>query len=183
MKAPFFTLLATLVFTAGCASHKPEPEAKNEVKPEYLPLTSPGSQLALLPNPVRQTIRAEAGAAEIDTITKVAGTNPDVYKVTFRDALANPPLYVASDGSLVDPSTIAAVGAPPILGESAQGGAAANLPDPVKRTLQSVAPQAPIADVRRTERVIYEVDFADPIAHPPLFIGEDGVILKEMTGP
>lgn len=150
------------------------------------PLTSPGGQFSLLPPAVQNTVRAEAGAAEIDDISSERHGGSTVYKFHFKETLIYPPLYVASDGSVLTPDLQVAVGA---TAESiaVSTGAGSNgikldaLPKNVVNTIRSQAPTAAVDFVQKTtsgSQVFYEVFFTDPEHHPRLLISEDGTLVR-----
>jgi len=179
MKTPFFALasIAVALGMQGCATHHaPEHEAAAPAHAAE-PTISPGTKFALLPVPVQNSIRAHAGMSDIADINKVAGTEPEVYEVTFRDF---PKLYIASNGDLVNEADLGGLGAPmEAPGTSSGADSTATLPYAVQHTLQQAAPNAPVAAVQRQRRMVYEFTFHDPQRHPKLAIAEDGTILKE----
>lgn len=150
------------------------------------PLTSPGGQFSLLPPAVQNSVRAQAGAAEIDAISTEKYQGSTIYKFHFKNTLVYPTLYVAPDGSVLTPDFRVAVGA---TAESiaVSTGAGSNgikldaLPQNVVSTIRSQAPTAAVDTVYRTaygSQTIYEVFFKDPAHNPNLLISEDGRVLK-----
>ena len=150
---------------AGCASHPPVKEEPVAARSEPEPATSPGAQFAMLPSVVQRTITAQGGAAEIKDINKIIGAGQDIYEVRFRNPVANPTIYVAEDGTLVN-------------SDGPSSGIAAHLPAEVLIKLHDLAPNAVIADVQARQHTVYEISFKDPEAHPKLVIAEDGTIFK-----
>lgn len=172
-------LIAMAVLISGCA------EQETVVRYDR-PLTSPGGQFSLLPPAVQNSVRAQAGAAEIDAISSEQHEGSTIYKFHFKNTLVYPTLYIASDGSVLTPDLRVAVGA---TAESiaVSTGAGSNgikldaLPRNVVSTIRSQAPTAAVDAVYRTafgSQTIYEVFFKDPEQHPNLLISEDGRVLK-----
>ena len=98
----FFLVLGG--FLAGCAS---EPSTMTY----HAPLTSPGGKFSTLPPAVQNSVRAQVGSAEIETISKEASGDSRIYIFHFKNRDVFPPLYVASDGSVLTPDLQVAVGA------------------------------------------------------------------------
>src|SRR5215831_2710544 len=95
------------LWAAGCGT-SPRRHAVTEYD---TPLNSPGAQFAALPAAVQNTIRTEVGAAEIDDIIKDTSSGHPVYKAFFENDEVYPPLYIAPDGSVLNPDLTVAVGA------------------------------------------------------------------------
>jgi len=177
--------LMTAWIVSGCASHR-------DVTAEYhaayaYPLASPGARFGTLPPPVQHTIRAEAGSAEIVDIEKLTRPEGMVYRVDFRNRELYPPLYIAVDGSLLNPDLSVARGAPAdtsaiISGGPVTGVKVSELPPAVWQTISAREPGAEIAYVNKDtwgDRVIYIVTFKDPPHHPRLHVAADGTVLNE----
>ena len=73
------------------------------------PLISPGGQFGALPAAVQNTIRAEAGSAEIAVIRTNNISGEWVYDIYFANPVIYPPLYVAKDGAVLRPDFSIAV--------------------------------------------------------------------------
>ena len=73
------------------------------------PLTSPGAKFGALPPVVQRTVLAEAGPAEVVDAVRDTSSGRVVYKIYFRDKDLFPPLYVAPDGSVLNPDLTVAV--------------------------------------------------------------------------
>ena len=71
-----------------------------------------GSKFGALPPAVKNTVRAEAGAAQITDIETRYETGGPVYVIYFRNPELFAPMFVAADGSLLKPDLTLAVGAP-----------------------------------------------------------------------
>ncbi|PWU09237.1 MAG: hypothetical protein C5B50_27945 [Verrucomicrobia bacterium] len=116
MKAIYCLVATTIFFLTGCASHhharhihRPAPENRTTY---HEPLLSSGATFGALPPTVQNTIRAEVGGAEIDRVIKGIGAGHTVYVIFFQQGLIFPPLYVAPDGSVLNPNLTVAVAAP-----------------------------------------------------------------------
>jgi hypothetical protein len=181
MKTPtplrLVALAAATLLIAGCASSGRTQE-KIMAAREAEPTVSPGAKFALLPAAVQKSIRAHAGTSDIADIDKIPGDDHDVYAIRFRD---NPKLYIAENGDLVKPEDVGGLGAPAENFGAGSGGSSATnmLPYAVRHTLQRAAPNAPLADVQRQRRTVYEFTFKDSQRHPKIVIADDGTILKE----
>jgi hypothetical protein len=147
------------------------------------PLTSPGGVFATLPPAVQNTVRAEAGMAEIASISKDAA--PGVYEFQFRNSDIYPPLYVARDGSVLTPDLRVAVGASADTIAASTGSATSglkmdDLPPNVVKTIRHHAPTAEVATIARLTSegaVFYDVSFKDPTHNPVLIIRDDGTLI------
>jgi hypothetical protein len=177
---------ATLL--AGCVS-KPEPPIVAYRTQYQFPLTSPGSKFGALPPPAQHTIRAEVGSAEIADVVRipVAANGMPVYIIYLRNRELFPPLYVAADGSLLNPDLSVASGASVDTFGVGSGGAVSgikfsDLPPAVSRVIHDRAPGAAIDFIHKEtwgDRVVYIISFSDPIHHPKLYLAADGTILNE----
>jgi hypothetical protein len=165
---------------AGCVAPPPHAET-----PYTAPLNSPGAKFSGLPPAAQNSIRSEAGGSEIYDIVKNVSPNLVVYEVIFKNWQRLPPLYVASDGSVLNPGTLdVAVGAPEepigaISGGPVSGVRPGDLPSKVMATVQEKAPTAEIAfinKVRVGDAVLYEVSFKDQ--RPEMVLSEEGVLVK-----
>jgi hypothetical protein len=167
-------------FLVGCVTHTPPAV----YYPYHRPLISPGTVFSGLPLAVQQTIRAEAGTAQMSDILKFAHAGSAVYEVRFTDREIFPPLYVASDGSVLYPDMSVAVAAGParIGAVSAAGGGVRieDLPIEVLNTIHEIAPTAEIDTVYRVgsgSSAYYDVIFKNGQA-PRLFVREDGSLMS-----
>lgn len=183
-KSGKFGVLLAVVVVAGCAAPRPEPSLDYSRRYHY-PLLSPGTQFAELPPAVQRTIRAETGGTAIANIEK--GTNDEqlVYRVIFQNPEWFPPLYVAPDGSLLNPNLTVAIPAPYEVVATKTAGptervTVQDLPPQVVKAIQAEAPDAEIGTITREhqgDKVIYIVDFKGR-AHSKLYLGPDGTILR-----
>ncbi len=185
------SIVAVWMAVVGCAHHHPQASL---LSPEHLynePLVSPGTQFTRSPPPVQRAITAEAGAAEIDQITRFTNQNRVIYVVRFANRWLFPPLYVAGDGSILAPDLRVELGAP--IEDLDLGGVITGsgrsplhladlLPPDVLRVLQERALITDIAHLSKEkwgDRPIYIVTFRDPAQNPTLYIQSDGTILNE----
>ncbi len=171
-----------LMLLPACAHHHSgAPIVKYE-----LPLRSPGAKFGTLPPVVQNTIRAEAGTAEIDDILDEHGPGGTTYEVRFHNAAVFPPLLIAQDGSVLRQDHRVAVGAPGELGgvlsASPVSGVKLNeLPAEVLNAILNTAPDAPIDFIDRQtwgNRIIYIISFEDPTHHPKIYVASDGTVLN-----
>lgn len=194
MKLRFSGGLALLLLAAGCAHHKAasEPAPSAVVQKGYpygKPLISLGAKFGALPHPVQDTIRAEAGLAEITEVSKSSTPDGVYYKISFRDAQNFPPLYVAADGSVLNPDLTLAIPAPQDASGSLSAGPAVSvrvkdLPERVLSTIHERAPGAEIASVKKEvwgEHVVYQVTFNDPESHPAISVAAEGAVLHHAS--
>ena len=176
-----YALLFSILIT-GCA---PNRQVADFPSPYQRPLNSPGGKFSALPPAVQNTIRAEAGASEILDIVRSSQNGLLFYKVYFVNSKILPPLYVAADGSVLNPNMTVAMGAAYDSIGIASGGAsslkASDLPPNVMRLIQERAPHSEIAYIQKEkwgDREVYLVSFKDPNHNPDLSIAADGTILK-----
>src|SRR6266478_3539705 len=106
MRFNLFQSALISVILAGCANQRPVAEYP---APYQRPLNSPGGKFSGLPPAVQNTIRAETGAAEIEDIHKDTSSGQPVYKVYFENRKLFPTLYVAPDGSVLNPDMTVAM--------------------------------------------------------------------------
>src|SRR5712691_5056679 len=104
------------VVASGCARHQrsesaPAPMAGSEY-PYHSPLSTPGSRFGALPVVVQNTVRSEAGTAEIVDVRKETREGRVFYKILFHDERNYPPLFVSPNGDVLNPDLTVAVPAP-----------------------------------------------------------------------
>jgi hypothetical protein len=137
---------------------------------------------------VQRTVRAQAGAAQITDITRSTNSEPPFYTVWFARRETLPPLYIARDGSILNPDLSLARGAPSDEFETLTGAAASAenlqtfLPPTVFAALSTRAQPSEITSVSRQpwgERSVYIFSFRDPKTHPTLYITSEGTLLTE----
>lgn len=184
--ASTITAIGGLMFFVGCASHQNQAGTSSDRSSvaQEQGLVSPGSQFSGLPPAVQNTVRAKAGAAEIIALLRQTNGSLVLYKFYFRNPKMNPPLIVASDGSLLNPDLSVAVGAPSDSIGVGTGGLVAglkldDLPPNVVKTIQARAPKAEVASIQKEMRgdaVVYVVSFKDQSQNPNLLINADGSV-------
>lgn len=182
-----FNLLQLALISALLAGCAHEQQVAEHPAPYQRPLNSPGGKFSGLPPAVQNTIRAETGAAEIEDIVKDTSSRQLFYKVYFVNRKLFPTLYVAPDGSVLNPNLTVAVGAGQdtigvLTGGAVSGLKPSDLPPNVMKVIQERAPHTEIASIYKEtwgDRDVYLVSFKDPIHNPDLYIAADGTILKE----
>jgi len=174
-----------LLAVAGCATE--ESDSVEDYRAQYnKPLLSPGTQFAALPPAVQNTIRAEVGWANLEKIEKEESLGRVIYRVYFQNTFWIEPLIIASDGSVLDPDLIVAIGAPKEDHWAATGSASSthslnDLPAAAVKAIQRQAPGAQVDYVIRQvsgNQVVYIVTFKDGL-HAPLQVTADGTITSE----
>ncbi len=192
MKLEHFAALAllaggSLAFCASCASHPKPVVTVYELPPSSpyaTPLISPGTKFGALPPAVQNTIRAETGGAEIEDIRRDTVNGQPLYRIYFTKADVLPPLYVAPDGSVLNPDLTVAVGAGRdsvgfLTGGGASGVTLGDLPPKAVKAIQQHAPQAEISSIskeNRGDQAVYIVSFKDP-KQPTIEITPEGVVV------
>lgn len=191
MKLPVLLAVVAVAVLAGCAGLQDPmrtPPRKAEYRSAYnRPLMSPGAQFGTLPSAVQNTIRAEAGSAPIADVVKDTASGQVVYKIYFRYRDLFPPLYIAPDGSVLNPDLTVAVAAPresiPVpSGSSTTPVKLGDLPPKVVKAIQERAPRALLGAIDAEpwgERMVYIISFKDPLQHPKLYVAADGTVLKD----
>jgi hypothetical protein len=178
MKIHSLWLVAVACVLCGCAGEPPVMV--------YNPLISPGGEFSKLPPAVQNSVRAEAGMAEIQDISTEHNGPVTVYEITFKNHDVFPPLFVAPDGSVLTPDMQVAVGATEDTIEASTGSGVSSiklgdLPPNVVQTIRHSAPTAEVASISRLTYggdVLFEVTFKGPTSHPPLLIRDDGKLVK-----
>jgi hypothetical protein len=174
------TLLAGVL--CGCAAQRsPTNQQYGQIYDK--PLLSSGELFASLPPAVQNTVRAEAGSAEIAKAIKDTSSGRIAYRIYFDKSEHLPPLYVASDGSLLDPNLGIAIGAAPDKTSILTGGPVTSLtlgdlPPAVVKSIQRHAPDAQVDSIDkqvRGDQTTYVINFKDRL-HPALRINSDGTV-------
>jgi hypothetical protein len=161
---------------AGCATQNQTLTAERET-PYHKPLTSPGAKFGALPPIVQLTVLAEVGPEEVVDAVRDTSSGRVVYKIYFRDSELFPTMYVAPDGSVLNPDLTVAVSARP--GTRVKP---ADVPASVKEAIPKRAPISEVAYISKEswgERTVYVVTFKDEAHTPKLLLGEDGTVLDE----
>jgi hypothetical protein len=176
MKSPAFLVVSLTLLLTGCATQNPEQTATHHT-PYTKPLTSPGAKFGALPPAVQLTVLAQVGPEQVVDAVRDTSSGHVVYKIYFRDSEIFPPLYVAPDGSVLNPDLTVAV--------SAQQGTrvkSADVPDQVRKAVKDRASAAEVAYVNKESwggRTVYRVTFKDEAHNPKLLVAEDGTLLQE----
>jgi len=166
---------------SGCASEE-------RVEAYHAPLSSVGARFGALPTAVQNTIRAQTGTAEIRDIDKEQRSIGTVYRISYATKDLYPPLFVAPDGSVINPDMTVAVGATHDETTVEKGGAAGglhfgDLPVAVANVVEGTAPKEEILSVDKQlwgNRVVYIIGFRNETRHPRLYIESDGTILRDV---
>jgi hypothetical protein len=177
MKVLVLPIILLVGLLAGCAT-TPEATKKAEAKtPYHRPLTSLGAKFGALPPAVQSTVLAQAGSTDITDAIRDASSGRVVYKIYFRDPDIFPPLFVAPDGSVLNPDLTIAVSAVP--GTRLKH---SEVPTKVMKVIEEHGPAAGSSSITKEkwgDRVVYVVDYKDVAHFPRIFISEDGTIVQE----
>jgi len=153
--------------------------------PYRLPLRSLGEAFGEMPLPAQNTVRAEAGGAEIADVIKLSTADKVYYKIVFKQFGHFPPLFVGADGSVLYPDLTVAVPAP--IGRLASPGLVVivnDLPPDARKALQDRAGSGEVEKITKElwgAHVVYVVSFKNPEQHPKLYIASDGVVLTKLS--
>jgi len=176
MKSPVLLAVSLAVLLTGCATPD-KPQTAAHQTPYHKPLTSPGAKFGALPPVVQRTVLAEVGPEEVVDAVRDTSSGRVVYKIYFRDREIFPPLYVAPDGSVLNPDLTIAV--------NAMEGTRLKPADVPTKVMKAIPERAPVSDVAYVNkeawggRVVYVITFKDQAHNPKLLIGEDGAFLDE----
>jgi hypothetical protein len=176
MKSPVLLVVSLAALLAGCATSDKAQVASHET-PYRKPLTSPGAKFGALPPIVQRTVLAEVGQGEVVDAVRDSSSGRVVYKVYFRDSDIFPPLYVAPDGSVLNPDLTVAV-------RARQGTQVklAEVPAKVRKAIPERAPAAEVSYINKEawgSLVVYVVTFKDEAHNPKLLLSEEGTVLDE----
>ena len=176
MKTHLLPVVVLVGVMAGCAT-KTETRKADHQTPYHKPLTSLGAKFGALPPAVQSTVLAEAGTAEIVDAFRDTSSGRVVYKISFREPTVFPPLFVAPDGSVLNPDLTVAV--------SAVSGTRLKRSDVPAKVIKVIEEHGPIAGYTAInketwgDRVVYIVSFKDEAHYPKMFITADGTIIDE----
>lgn len=176
MRSHVFRVVLVALLLAGCATQSKIEEAQHHT-PYNKPLNSPGTKFGALPPVVQRTVLAEAGPVEVVDAVRDTSSGRVVYKIYFRDADIFPPIYVAGDGSVLNPDLTVAVSA--FHGIRVKPN---EVPATVKKVITERAPTAEVAYVDLETwggRTVYVVTFKDETHNPRLLIASDGSLVDE----
>ena len=176
MRSQVLVAVGLALLVAGCAGSREARNAEHHTVYDK-PLTSVGAKFGALPPVVQRTVLAQAGSATVVDAVRDTSSGRVVYKVYFRDSKNFPTLYVAPDGSVLNPDLTVAVSA-------AQGTRVkpTEVPASVTKTISARAASAEVAYINKESwgnKVVYVVTFKDEAHNPKLLIGEDGAIVEE----
>jgi hypothetical protein len=176
MRTHILRAVPLALLLAGCATQS---ATQIEQRPTVYdkPLNSPGAKFGQLPPVVQRTVLAEAGIAEVVDAVRDTSAGRVVYKIYFRESDVFPPMFVAPDGSVLNPDLTVAVSA-------AQGTRIkrSDLPPKVMKAIPERAPTGEVAYINKEGwggRAIYVVTFKDEAHNPKLLLAEDGTVVEE----
>ena len=176
MRSQILLAVSLALLLAGCATPTKTQPAQHQTVYDK-PLTSPGAKFGALPSVVQRTVLAEAGPAEVVDAVRETSTGRVVYKIYFRDSEVFPPMFVAPDGSVLNPDLTVAVSA--VRGTRVK---LSDLPPRVKKAIPERAPAGEVAYVNKEgwgDHVVYVVTFKDEAHNPRLLLSEDGIVVEE----
>ena len=176
MKSPVLLTVSLAVLLAGCATPE-KPQVPSHETPYHKPLTSPGAKFGGLPMVVQLTVLAQVGPEEVEDAVRDTSSGRVVYKIYFRDKDTFPTLFVAPDGSVLNPDLTVAVNA--VRGIRIKP---AEVPATVMKAIPEHAPSAEVAYITLESwsgRAVYIVTFKDEAHNPRLLIASDGSIVEE----
>jgi hypothetical protein len=180
MRIQLLVAVSVAGILAGCATHS---DQHAEYRSAFRkPLLSPGAQFGMLPPVVQHTVIAEAGAEVIWEVVKNTNSGQPVYIIFFENQDIYPPLYVAQDGSVLNPDLTVAVHAP----EQTTGAKLVKLTDLPPRVLEVIHEQVSHSDVSAVykatwgNRTVYIVTFKDESHYPKLYVDAEGTLLKDV---
>ena|SRR5258706_6445581 len=181
MTFSFFRVLLLLPVLAGCARHRAtfttDANPPQQNNPYKNPLSTPGARFGTLPQVVQNTVRSEAGTAEIVDARKEISDGRIYYKISFRNTDNYPPLFVGSDGSVLNSDLTVAIPAPQ---EPSQDVKLSDLPASVKKVLEDRNLMKEIASVSHENwgnHTVYIVSFKEAAHQEKLYIALDGSLL------
>ncbi len=186
MKTGLWLTAWAICALCGCAHRQPAQLGEYRT-PYNEPLTSPGAEFSAVPPAVQNAIRAEAGAADIAHILKGSDSGKTIYEVSFVRSDELPTLYIAPDGSVLNPDLTVAIGAAGessyvLTGGPVSGGKQVELPDPVKKVVHDRAPNGKVSAIHTQtwgNQTVYVISFADEAHYPRLYITADGTVLNQ----
>jgi len=176
MKTRVFGAVLVALLAGGCATQEQAEMAKYQ-KVYDKPLTSPGAKFGALPPLVQRTVLAEAGQAEVVDAVRDTSSGKVVYKIYFRASDIFPPLYVAPDGSVLNPDLTVAISA--VHGERVKP---EDVPEAVKKAIKELSHGAEVDYVNQEAwggKTVYVVTFKDAAHNPKLLLDENGKAVKE----
>ncbi len=164
------------MLAAGCATQE-QADIETYHTTYNKPLTSPGAKFGALPPAVQRTVLAEAGPAEVVDAVRDTSSGRVVYKIYFRASDIFPPLYVAPDGSVLNPDLTVAVSAKQGVRVKPE-----DVPAKVNKAISEHAASSVVAYINKETwggRTVYVVTFKDEAHNPKLLVAEDGTKVEE----
>ena len=190
MRFPVFGAALAVLLLVGCASHHTKKtEAQQDAKraPEYhslynKPLTSLGAKYMVLTAAAQTTVLAEAGSAEVYDVVKNVRGNQVYFVVYFKDSAMLPPLYIAPDGSVLNPDLSVAVAAPKEVTPTTGGAPImmSEVPPNVQKVLLDHASHAEVTAINKEnwgDRAVYIFTFKDEAKYPKFYVLGDGAVM------
>jgi len=179
MKTPIKVYAVTLIAAAGLAVGCNKSVESNS------------QSFNTLPPAVQKTVRGLSPNGEITGVSKTTQNGVDAWKVDIRNQGADKDneMIVDVDGKVLSsdmpntPNGVIPSVKKALTPTGAVGTKFSALPEAVQKTIQSHAPDAPIADIERHSdngRVIYEVSFQDTGKNPSIRVAEDGTLVQEL---
>lgn len=176
MKSPVLLVASLAALLGGCATPDKTQTTAHQT-PYQKPLTSPGAKFSALPVVVQRTVLAEVGAGEVVDAVRDTSSGRVVYKVYFRDSEVFPPIFIAPDGSVLNPDLTVAVPARP--GTIVK---IADVPEKVRKAITDRGPAAEVSYINKEswgKTVAYVVIFKDEAHNPRIALSEEGKVLDE----
>lgn len=176
-------LLLSLSLAAGlCSCTHPS----TYQSPYHLSFVSPGMKFLSLPAAVQNTIRAQAGMAEIQNIGRYEIDDFTYYKVWFARSRIFPPMYIAPNGNLLNADLTVSMSVPAenyveLVGHGFGTVSLGDLPPAVVKTINA---RAAAFEIQRIEQVgtdedrYYEIHFKGPNAPAPISVSVTGELLR-----
>jgi len=101
MKTQFLCAIVSAALLLGCSQMR---KSMGGTENDHNVLTGgpvTGTTIKDLPQPVKDTLKEKAGAAEIADIDKQGQGGRFIYRITFSEPARNPTMYISQDGSIV----------------------------------------------------------------------------------
>ena len=158
MKTQVFGTVLVALLAAGCATQKEAQMAAHHTVYDK-PLTSPGAKFGALPAAVQRTVLAQVGPASVVDAVRDTSSGRVVYTVYFRESEIFPPMYIAPDGSVLNPDLTVAVSA--VQGTRVKR---EEVPPEVMKAIPERAQASEVAYINKEmwgDRTVYVVTFKD----------------------
>ena len=135
-----------------------------------------------LPDPVKQTIKAQRRDAAVKDIERVNKDGRVLFEVEFEQPGTNPKLTIATDGSVVEEPKTGLKGKFTSLFTRTPTMKLADVPEPARKTIQTEAKGREIADIDKetwNRQTVYEVEFKQSGRNAQIHVAENGSIVKD----